>query len=270
MNCVALLGGLAALMFVFAAAFFPGGGYNPAMYMLSALGRTEVRLVEYPWSLWFFGAGMLFSSLAVLAAARRSRLSPWGAAINALGLVAIAIFPENVSWACHDAACWVAALGGAVMLLRWLRDEPSCRMRCVWLALLVTPMLSLAAFLVLHSARLLPFAPWVPSAQKLVILSFAAWLLRLSARGARGFSRAAACGWLMIPAALAAWLALRTQGPAPADILRGLPPPATGPAQVLSPSADELAGLAWLERVTGGMDKAGEAEWWETGASQHG
>ena len=76
MNGVVFLGGAAALMFVVAAALFPGGGYNPAMSMLSVLGRTEVRLVEYPWSLFFFAAGMALSALAVLAAARRVRLSP--------------------------------------------------------------------------------------------------------------------------------------------------------------------------------------------------
>ena len=54
---VAILCAAALLSFVLAMHCFPGG-YNPAMRMLSALGRTEVRLVEWPWSHYLFMAGM--------------------------------------------------------------------------------------------------------------------------------------------------------------------------------------------------------------------
>ena len=50
---VAILCAAALLSFVLAMHCFPGG-YNPAMRMLSALGRTEVRLVEWPWSHYLF------------------------------------------------------------------------------------------------------------------------------------------------------------------------------------------------------------------------
>ena len=52
---VAILCAAALLSFVLAMHCFPGG-YNPAMRMLSALGRTEVRLVEWPWSHYLFMA----------------------------------------------------------------------------------------------------------------------------------------------------------------------------------------------------------------------
>ena len=103
-NVVVLLGGLAAMAFVLAAAAFPGGGYNPAMQMLSVLGRSQVRLVEQPWCRYVFVVGMFFSVAAVLVAARAFRLSAWGAALNAAGLVAIALFPENEGWLRHAAS----------------------------------------------------------------------------------------------------------------------------------------------------------------------
>ena len=267
-NVVVLLGGLAAMAFVLAAAAFPGGGYNPAMQMLSVLGRSEVRLVEQPWCRYLFVAGMFFSAAAVLVAARAFRLSAWGAALNAAGLVAIALFPENEGWLRHDAACWAAASGGAVMLFGWMRSEPSRRMRFVWLALLLLSALAMALALSLHSLRVAPFAPWVTSAQKLMILSFAAWLVSLSSRGARRLWLVAA--WLAVPALLAAWLALRPAGPAAEDILKDAPEASADDAAPLPVSDDELAGLAWLERVTGRMDAADEREWWDIGGSQHG
>ena len=269
--CVAFFGGLAALSFVLAAAAFPGGGYNPAMQMLSVLGRTEIRLVEGAWCRWFFVAGMSFSAAAVLLAVRGARLSPWGGALNAAGLVAIALLPENVGQLRHDAACWVAAAGGAVMLFGWLRAEPSRGVRRAWLATLLLPMLAIGLALALHSIRLARFSPWVPSAQKLVVLSFASWLVFVSARGARRAFRVAAAVWFAVPAALALWLAIRPAGPTAADIAREAPEEGCADgARPLPLSDDELAGLAWLERVTGEMDEAGEREWWDIGGSQHG
>ena len=78
---VAFFGGLAAVAFVLAMHCFPGG-YNPLMQMLSSLGRTEVRLVEWPWSHYLFMAGMFFAMLAVASAAHGpsrsfSRLRRW-------------------------------------------------------------------------------------------------------------------------------------------------------------------------------------------------
>ena len=80
-SATAFLGAAAALSFVLAMHTFPGG-YNPLIRMLSALGRTEVRLVEWPWSHHLFVLGMFFAVLAVASAVRRAGLSPWGLALN--------------------------------------------------------------------------------------------------------------------------------------------------------------------------------------------
>ena len=101
---VAILCAAALLSFVLAMHCFPGG-YNPAMRMLSALGRTEVRLVEWPWSHYLFMAGMFFSALAVVSAARRAGLSKLGTALNVAGLLWIAFVPENVNQLLLDAGC---------------------------------------------------------------------------------------------------------------------------------------------------------------------
>jgi hypothetical protein len=266
---VAFLCGLAGVAFLLAMAAFPGGGYDPTMRMLSALGRTEVRMVERPWSHFLFTAGMFISALAVLFAARRARLSGWGAALNAAGLVWIALVPENVSMPLHNCGCWIAAIGGCAMLLRWLRAEPSRAARRGWLVALLLPLASISLGLACHATRLAPFAPWVPTSQKLVILSFAAWLLCLSARGAQRRSRAAAALCLAVPAVLAGWMLARPAGPTPEDIL-GEAPGSVQEPPVLPLSDDELAGLAWLERVTGAMSVEEEREWWDVGGSQHG
>ena len=182
---VACLCALAALSFVLAAATFPGGGYNPAYMMLSVLGRTEVRLVENTWSHHFFVVGMFISALAVAFAAWRVGLSRCGAALNIAGIVWIALAPENVSMALHNAGCWLAAAGGAVLLFAWRRKEQSRRVRCAWTAALVLPISLMGVALAASAFGILPFAPFVPSAQKVVILSFAAWLVFLSAHTAR-------------------------------------------------------------------------------------
>ena len=121
-SATAFFGAAAALSFVLAMHCFPGG-YNPAMRMLSALGRTEVRLVEWPWSHYLFVVGMFFSALAVVSAARRAGLFPWGLALNVAGLLWIALVPEDVSQLLHDIGCWLAVAGGGVMLFMWRRDN---------------------------------------------------------------------------------------------------------------------------------------------------
>ena len=177
-------GACAAVTFVLAMHCFPGG-YNPAMRMLSALGRTEVQLVKWPWSHHLFVSGMLFSILAVVSSARRAGLSRWGIALNVAGLLWIALVPENVSQILHNVGCWLAAAGGAVMLFAWRREVPTRHVRRAWTIALVLPIAAMALALVLHALKVVPFAPLVTSLQKLVILSFAAWLLFLSAKGAR-------------------------------------------------------------------------------------
>ena len=266
---VPFFGGLAAAAFVLAMHCFPGG-YNPLMRMLSALGRTEVRLVAWPWSHYLFVAGMFFSALAVVSAARRAGLSRWGAALNIAGLAWIALVPEDVSMLLHNAGCWLAAIGGGIMLFAWRRAEPARRIRRAWTIALVLPIAAMAIALVLHSLRLVPFAPLVTTLQKAVILSFAAWLLFLSARGASKGAIVASVVYLSLPAALAAVLFLRPKGPAVADILADAPESAADAPRVLPLSADERAGLAWLERVTGPLSAEKERECWDIGGTQHG
>ena len=79
---VAILCTAALLSFVLAMHCFPGG-YNPAMRVLSALGRTEVRLVEWPWSHYLFMAKrphgnnqpvLSFATFAFFAAKHQSRV----------------------------------------------------------------------------------------------------------------------------------------------------------------------------------------------------
>ena len=177
-------GACAVVTFVLAMHCFPGG-YNPAMRMLSALGRTEVQLVKWPWSHHLFVSGMLFSILAVVSSARRAGLSRWGIALNVAGLLWIALVPENFSQILHNVGCWLAAAGGALMLFAWRREVPTRHVRRAWTIALVLPIAAMALALVLHALKVVPFAPLVTSLQKLVILSFAAWLLFLSAKGAR-------------------------------------------------------------------------------------
>lgn len=59
------VGALAFVCFTVAGFLCPGGGYNPFLQMLSALGRTEVRGVEYPLCHFWFMAGMFLSAASM-------------------------------------------------------------------------------------------------------------------------------------------------------------------------------------------------------------
>ncbi len=138
--------------------------------------------MRYPLSHFLFVVGMLVGAWGVLAISRRLGLSRWGAALNAGGLLAIALVPENVSMPFHNVGCWLATIGGGLMLVRWFRQEPAMRIRLLWAMLLLLPLLAISSGLILHGLHVVPFAPWVPTAQKGVILSFVLWLLFLSVR----------------------------------------------------------------------------------------
>ena len=279
-NCsfstIALFGACAAVSFVLAMHCFPGG-YNPAIRMLSALGRTEVRLVEWPWSHHLFMAGMFFSALAVVFAACRAGLSKLGTALNVAGLLWIALVPEDVNQLLHNAGCWLSALGGGVMLFAWRRAESARHIRRAWTIALVLPIAAMGLALVLHALNVVPFAPLVTTLQKIVILSFAAWLLFLSAKNAGRGARIAGTVFLGVPLLLAAFLFLRSNGCSVYGLLKdadggGTPslPDAADVPRVLPLSDDEFAALAWLERVTGPLGAEDEREWWDIGGTQHG
>ena len=260
---------LAGCLFVLAAHCFPGGGYNPCMRMLSALGRTEVRLVDYPWSHALFSLGMCASILGIARMAPRLGMSPWGTALNLAGLLIIALIPENVSINAHNAGCWLAAIGGGFMLFGWLRDESSLGEKRVWLVVLVVPLVVIGLGLVAHACGLVPFAPWVPTAQKLVIGSYAGWLFHLATRRSAWRARGTAYSVLLLPVLLGSllfgnWGAPRLERPQTADVR------VCAPAEVKPLSADERAGLLWLEDVTGPHDVTREKDLWNIGGSQHG
>ena len=191
LTVVLALGALCAGLFLAAMLLYPGGGYNPLMRMLSHLGRTYIKGVVYPLSHYLFTLGMAVGASATLYLApyfraeasnpRRSAVVGWGAAACAGGLLLIACVPENVSMPGHNAGCWFAFLGGLAMLLA-LADTPPGR-RALFCLIPVAALFALA--LVLHALKVVPFAPAVPSAQKLVIASFMVWQLTAAVRASR-------------------------------------------------------------------------------------
>ena len=279
----ALYGGAAFAAFALAALSWPGGGYNPFLRMLSALGRTEARGIEWPWCHWLFLAGTCAAARAVVAvfagdAARlrgiRGRAAGWGLAANAGGLLAIGLVPENADPFFHNAGCWFATLGGGAIL--FARDRAG-RDR-FWTVFLSALAAAFGAAVALHAAGAAPFAPGVPTMQKTVIAAFSLWALDCARRapGARIRRRT-----VLALAALAALVAARGALAAP-----GAPRVRTGAAAGETaaersardggerPSApftdDERAALRWLERVTGPLPPDEERAWWDVGGSQHG
>ncbi len=176
----AAVGGLAAFVcFTVAALNYPGGGYNPFMQMLSALGRTVVRKVTYPPCHYWFMAGMLFASVSVTGVWARLARSfgsgwryvavGWGGALNVAGLCTIALVPENVCMGIHNVGCNLAVAGGAAVLAaRFRRNGGDLAWTC-WFVALVT------FFTVCLTVKAIPFSPWVTSTQKVLITSFAVW-----------------------------------------------------------------------------------------------
>ena len=164
------------------------GGYSPLRQMLSALGRTQTRMVEYPWSHYLFMLGMFVSAAGIARIAAGARSVPrftsctagWfrlGAAFNAAGLGTIALVPENVDMAMHNLGCWLAVAGGTAMLFaagrrRWTD--------AAWMLCLLGTASALGMAVLLHALGCIPFSPGVPTAQKTVILSFMAWIAHLS------------------------------------------------------------------------------------------
>ncbi len=175
----ALVVGVAAFACFFVAMpLYPGGGYNPLTYMLSALGRTEVRDVAYPPCHYWFMAGMFLSAASVagvwthlvrrVGGRWREILVGWGGALNVAGLCTIALVPENVDVSIHNVGCYLANFGGAAILVARLRKGADLAWM-VWFVVIIT------VFALCIDLKAIPFSPWVPSMQKLLIVSFAVW-----------------------------------------------------------------------------------------------
>lgn len=174
-----IAGGLLAFAcFTVAALNFPGGGYNPFMQMLSELGLTNVNEVAYPACHFWFVAGMFLSAASVLRvwthlAARSGRgwrrhLYGWGGTVNAAGLCTIALVPFDVCGDIHNVGCYLATAGGGCALVARFRRGADLAWT-IWFVAVVT------AFALCIDVKAIPFRPWVPTFQKILILSFATW-----------------------------------------------------------------------------------------------
>ena len=189
---VVFLGGVvSALFFLLAMCFCPGPAYNPCMDMLSFLGRTRVNGVDFPACHYCFTFGLALSAGVVawfypalscfVKGARQKAWLLWGGAFNAAGLLTIAFVPENVRGFFHNVGCWAAVLGGGIVLLILTpkRNNPDVpgHVRWGWVIWGLALSAVFQAFLTAHSFKMLPFAPYVPTCQKLLILTFVAWLV---------------------------------------------------------------------------------------------
>ena len=272
---------LALGSFVLAMATYPGRCYNPFLQMLSALGRNEVRMVAYPLCHFLFMSGMAVSAVGVarMAAGIRSvpgftdaavRAFRCGAVVNAAGLATIALVPENVNMMFHNAGCWLAAGGGAMMLFSTRRGRGDIAWRIALLCVVGV----FGACLALNAIHVLPFSPWVTATQKLLITSFMAWMVALTVPAWRRRTVALACVLAACVAALGlfAWrhggLFGKTAGLSVCDRWTARSMARQSPDAPFSD--DEHAALRWLDHVTGPLPPEEEREWWHIGGSQHG
>lgn len=188
---IAFIGGLAAvLFFVFAIKTYPGFNYNLRMQMLSHLGRTELQRITYPFCCYLFTIGLLLAAIAVarffpaltcfVHGRRRKEILLWSGVLNVAGLAVIAFIPENINMFFHNVGCVTAAVGGGVAVIVLTasggnnRAPRSARkLWCIWMIGLVAVF---EVFLGLHKFKVLPFSPYVPTIQKILILSFIFWI----------------------------------------------------------------------------------------------
>ena len=175
----ALTVGLAGfLCFFVAMTLYPGGGYNPLMQMLSALGETKVRDVRYPLCHYWFVAGMFLSAASVAGVwahlVRRVGggwhrvFVGWGAAVNVAGLCTIALVPFDANGTVHNVGCYLATFGGVAILVARFRKGIDL-VWTIWFGVLVI------VFTLCIDLKAIPFSPYVPTTQKLLIASFAVW-----------------------------------------------------------------------------------------------
>ena len=289
---------LSLLVFLLAIASFPGGDYNPCMRMLSALGRTEIRLVEYPLCHFLFTLGMLISALGIARISVfllgtdpislgtdpiiplgtdpwRRRLGGIGPSLNVAGLLTIMLIPENISMVAHNAGCWMAALGGGFMLVGWLRGERGQTPGFLWGQtlgiLLILSCVMLGLGLILHEMKVVGFAPWVPTAQKCLIVTFMLWFFaRTMPFATKQKKMIAGVLFLVICGLGAGVLGIGRDGddgvcPQGDD---GVCP--QGDDGVCPLAEDERMALDWLKFVTGPLSPADEKAWWDIGGRQFG
>ena len=170
-------GSLSFGCFAVAALTYPGGGYNPFLQMLSALGLVTVNDIAYPSCHFWFIAGMVlaavsvsraWASLAALNVGWRRVAIGWGGAVNVAGLLSIALVPFDVNGDMHNIACNIAVVGGVPILVARFRRGGDLAWTC-WLLTLV------AFFATCVWVKAIPFRPWVTATQKALIVSFAVW-----------------------------------------------------------------------------------------------
>lgn len=186
-----LAGGLVSLaLFGWAMWACPGEVYNPFRNMLSFLGRTRVRGVDFPLCHYLFTSSLALSACVIAAfypalscfvkGARQKRWLLWGGTLNVAGLLTIAFVPENVHGLFHNVGCVSAVAGGAAALLLLTPARFNPRVpglsRWGWLAWCVVLVAVFEAFLLAHHFKRLPFSPYVPTCQKVLILTFIAWI----------------------------------------------------------------------------------------------
>ena len=186
-----LAGGLVSLaLFFWAMWACPGEVYNPFRSMLSFLGRTRVRGVDFPLCHYLFTSSLALSAGVIAAfypalscfvrGARQKRWLLWGGTLNVAGLLTIAFVPENVHGLFHNVGCVAAVTGGAAVLLLLTPERNNPRVpkavRWGWLAWCVVLVAVFEALLLAHHFKRLPFSPYVPTCQKVLILTFIGWI----------------------------------------------------------------------------------------------
>jgi len=199
---IAIIGGVVILiLFVLAMLAFPGGGYNPCTSMLSKLGRVYLKGVLYPGCYYFFTCSLTFCAFVVfrvypalvqfLVSPTIRRIALIFGTVNVAGLLTIAWVPEGtVGWV-HNLGCQMAVSGGALIFLllafRQLNPGMSFAMRWGWVIAGFTIVGIFCIFQFCHSMKWLPFSPYVPTFQKLIIVTFALYLNSYALYGLRRF-----------------------------------------------------------------------------------
>ena len=183
-------GAITFILFLIAMLIYPGETYNPCRRMLSRLGRTQINGTAFPMCHYLFTSSLILSALVVawfypalscfVKGARKKKIFLWAGTLNAAGLLTIAFVPENVNGLFHNAGCFAAVGGGVIALLILTPGKNNPRVprhiRLGWLTWCCILVAIFQALLLLHRFKVLPFSPYVPTCQKLLILTFMLWI----------------------------------------------------------------------------------------------